>query len=175
MWKLIESPLMEKIVTLWNRIWSPKQANKSEPCGAPSRVLIFFGYCCLLLLLTTIFLFTLDIYPSLPIYTHTICPAFADKSERRGGKGRWGEWGEASPSLPLPFTLHMKPFESHRIEFHRGRSRPFEAIEAIRGHSHRGSEASNPERPHRILQHPERPHLISKGVKFHKQAHWPLE
>ena len=28
----------------------------------------------------------------------------------------------------------MKPFESHRIESHRGRSRPFEAIEAIRGH-----------------------------------------
>ena len=28
----------------------------------------------------------------------------------------------------------MKPFGSHRIESHRGRSRPFEAIEAIRGH-----------------------------------------
>ena len=171
MWKLIESPLMEKFVTLWNRIWSPKQANKSEPCGAPSRVLICFGYCCLLLPLTTIFLFTLTythLYPSIPI-------PYAPRSRIRAEGGAGGEWGEASPSLPLPFTLHMKPFESHRIEFHRGRSRPFEAIEAIWGHSHPGSEASNPERPHRILQHPERPHLISKGVKFHKQAHWPLE
>ena len=141
-------------------LWSPLQGND-----------MFW----LLLSAPTTYYYLFVYLSSLRIYTHTICPAFADKSERRGGEGEMRGVGEASPSLPLPFTLHMKPFESHRIEFHRGRSRPFEAIEAIWGHSHPGSEASNPERPHRILQNPERPHLISKGVKFHKQAHWPLE
>ena len=131
MWKLIESPLMEKIVTLWNRIWSPKQANKSEPCGAPSRVLIFFGYCCLLLLLTTIFLFTLDIYPSLPIYTHTICPAFADKSERRGGEGEMRGVGGGFPFPPSP--LHPS-HEAIRVSSNRISSRSFEAIRGHRGH-----------------------------------------
>ena len=98
---------------LWWKVCDPMKHNMGPKTSKQIRALwsplqgtdMFW----LLLFATTSYYYLfvyLDIYPSLPIYTHTICPAFADKSERRGGgRGDEGSGGR----LPLP-SLSPSPF-----------------------------------------------------------------